>query len=142
LEKRNLNIGFDAKRYFQNKTGLGNYSHHIIDGLASLFPDLSIYLFTPRDEEVSDHQIISPHKSNLMAKIWRISGMVHEKSFKKLNIYHGLSNELPWRRTKVKTVVTIHNILSIDGFTTLKHKERVSWRPKLWRLVNTPKRIW
>ena len=110
MRKQGIHIGFDAKRYFQNKTGLGNYSHHIIDGLASLFPDLKISLFSPRNEQ-SAHTLVAPRVSNFMAKFWRISGMVHEKSFKQLDIYHGLSNELPWRRTKVKTVVTIHDII-------------------------------
>jgi glycosyltransferase involved in cell wall biosynthesis len=107
---KNLNIGFDAKRYFQNRTGLGNYSHHIIDGLAQLFPSLKLTLFTPRAEQ-SNHKVVFPNKSNFLAKFWRISGLIKEESFQKLDIYHGLSNELPWRKTKVKTVVTVHDII-------------------------------
>jgi glycosyltransferase involved in cell wall biosynthesis len=110
LTEKQLNIGFDAKRYFQNKTGLGNYSHYVIDGLASLFPALKLTLFSPREEQ-STHQVVWPHKSNFMAKFWRISGLIKEPSFENLSVYHGLSNELPWRNTKVKTVVTVHDII-------------------------------
>lgn len=110
MKDRKLNIGFDAKRYFQNRTGLGNYSRHVIDGLSELFPELRLKLFSPQ-KEISDLDLIFPDKGNFLAKFWRISGLVREESFRDLDVFHGLSNELPWLRTKVKTVVTVHDII-------------------------------
>ena len=43
-----MRIGFDAKRAFFNKTGLGNYSRSVIKGLAEYFPQNSYYLYSPR----------------------------------------------------------------------------------------------
>ena len=45
-----LKIGFDAKRYFLNKTGLGNYARTLINGL-SAHAHLSLHLYSPQIEE-------------------------------------------------------------------------------------------
>ncbi len=42
-------IGYDAKRAFQNFTGLGNYSRTLIETLATHFPEHQYHLFAPRD---------------------------------------------------------------------------------------------
>ena len=42
-----LRIGFDAKRFFHNQTGLGNYSRTLIRNLAQYYPDFQLFLFTP-----------------------------------------------------------------------------------------------
>src|SRR6187431_3022620 len=44
---RPLRIGFDAKRAFNNGTGLGNYSRFVISGLIKQFPQHEYFLFTP-----------------------------------------------------------------------------------------------
>lgn len=36
---------------------------------------------------------------------------MNEAEFKKLDVFHGLSNELPFRKTSVKKVVTIHDVI-------------------------------
>ena len=42
-----MNIGFDAKRFFNNKTGLGNYSRTLVSNLCRYFPHYNYYLYTP-----------------------------------------------------------------------------------------------
>jgi hypothetical protein len=42
-----MNLGFDAKRIFFNRTGLGNYSRSVLTGLLNQFPEDSYHLFTP-----------------------------------------------------------------------------------------------
>ena len=37
-----LRIGFDAKRLFNNFTGLGNYSRTLVHNLTEQFPDHSV----------------------------------------------------------------------------------------------------
>ncbi len=45
-------LGFDAKRFFHNKTGLGNYSRDLIRILAQYHPENSyIYLYGDGDLE-------------------------------------------------------------------------------------------
>ena len=49
-----MNIGFEAKRFFTNSTGLGNYSRFVVRALLNNFPDNYYYLFTPRHVNHSD----------------------------------------------------------------------------------------
>ncbi|NJL74352.1 MAG: glycosyltransferase family 4 protein [Saprospiraceae bacterium] len=43
-----LRIGFDAKRLFNNFTGLGNYSRTLVNNLVQYYPEHDYHLFTPR----------------------------------------------------------------------------------------------
>ena len=42
-----MRIGFDAKRAFFNKSGLGSYSRNLIQGLAEKYPENEYLLYTP-----------------------------------------------------------------------------------------------
>ena len=42
-----MRIGFDAKRAFFNKSGLGSYSRNLIQGLAEKYPENEYVLYTP-----------------------------------------------------------------------------------------------
>ena len=43
-----MKIGFDAKRLFNNFTGLGNHSRTTIDILTAEFPEHEYWLYTPK----------------------------------------------------------------------------------------------
>lgn len=43
-----MKIGFDAKRAFNNYTGLGNYSRFIIESLVQFVPENEYLLYTPK----------------------------------------------------------------------------------------------
>ena len=119
-----MNIGFDAKRLFLNNTGLGNYSRYVVDTLLQYKPNDHYFLFTPktkinnRTEHFLDQpaiKIIQPNKFfqfTIMNAWWRSAGIVHNASFKNLDIYHGLSNELPVNiPSQIKKFVTIHDLI-------------------------------
>ena len=110
MKKEEINIGYDAKRFFLNQTGLGNYSRYVINGITEMYPDFNLTLFST---QVSDdnHKLVSSGKKGLGAMLWRAFKITKEPEFLGLDIYHGLSNEVPLRRTKVKTVVTIHDVI-------------------------------
>ncbi len=119
-----LKIGFDAKRAFFNKSGLGNYSRNLINSLVKFYPENSYYLFTPslKNRINLSHQaeklahIVGPkHNLKFLQSIWRtyyISSKIEKFS---LDIYHGLSHELPYgiHKTKVKRIVTVHDLIFI-----------------------------
>ncbi len=46
-----MNIGYEAKRIFHNKTGLGNYSRDLIRILNNEFPENRYYLYNPKHSE-------------------------------------------------------------------------------------------
>jgi glycosyltransferase involved in cell wall biosynthesis len=115
-----MNIGFDAKRAYHNQTGLGHYSRTLIHSLAKFYPDHEYFLFNPERsslfefEEKNVHEIL-PHgfASTLFRSGWRSSWV--KKDLKKftIDLYHGLSHEIPIviQRTKIKSVVTIHDLI-------------------------------
>ena len=43
-----MRIGFDAKRLFNNFTGLGNHSRTTIDILTEFYPENEYLLYTPK----------------------------------------------------------------------------------------------
>lgn len=114
-----LNIGFDAKRLFNNFTGLGNYSRTLVESLRETFPNNKYHLFTPRLKDNTDtnfffnndFNIITPEKGN--KSVWRSKTCTKDIKRLNLDIYHGLSHELPVgiAKTTAKSLVTIHDLI-------------------------------
>src|SRR5690242_11628484 len=48
---QSISIGFDAKRAFYNKSGLGNYSRNLLYALTENYPENTYCLFTPRTKK-------------------------------------------------------------------------------------------
>lgn len=117
-----MNIGFDAKRAFYNNSGLGNYSRSTLNLLAKYFPDNKYFLFTPNTQdsiqfEKNNATIVEPEMSlyKFFRSFWRSYGMTKNFKRHKLDIYHGLSNELPINShfLRTRTIVTIHDLIFI-----------------------------
>jgi glycosyltransferase involved in cell wall biosynthesis len=117
-----MNIGFEAKRFFTNYTGLGNYSRFVVDALSSFYPSHQYYLFTPR---AVSHPELSAlvNRSNvnvvtpaglyrIFPSLWRTWAVRGEKAMGNLHVYHGLSQELPLDLPdRVKKIVTVHDLI-------------------------------
>lgn len=118
-----MKIGFDAKRAFKNTAGLGNFSRSTIDALASQYPEDRFFLFHPGKSKSS---LFSVPKNSIVIRPegfwWKIfrnawRRLRISKRAKELNIdlYHGLSHELPdgIEKTNIKSVVTIHDLIYV-----------------------------
>lgn len=116
-----MKIGYDAKRAFYNNTGLGNYSRWLIKGIASLNPSNTLYLYTPRAKAnprlnfIGDYpniHTVTP-KSKWFTSWWRSRGIVKDLKIDGIELYHGLSHELPSgiEQTSIKSVVTVHDLI-------------------------------
>lgn len=113
-----MRIGIDAKRIFSNPTGLGVYGRNLLAGLSGVSSDHAFTLFTPvlSDDLYNFKQLPNnfsfSEKTGLSSYYWRTIGI--KKSIRALNldIYHGLSNELPWGIEKlgIKSIVDIHDL--------------------------------
>jgi glycosyltransferase involved in cell wall biosynthesis len=112
-----MRIGFDAKRAFYNQTGLGNYSRFVIDALLKNQSENDYYLYAsgvgiPISESVDFPFLKSQikKKTNPLWRTWLINNDLRRDS---INIFHGLSNEIPFRihQSGVKSVVTIHDLI-------------------------------
>ncbi|MDX9881486.1 MAG: glycosyltransferase family 1 protein [Prolixibacteraceae bacterium] len=117
-----MKIGFDAKRAFSNRAGLGNFSRNTIQALCRFYPQNEYFLFTPDTKQ----DMFSPPANSMiripqnivwkaLKPVWRryhISKIINRE---KIDIYHGLSHELPVgiEKTDVKSIVTIHDLIFI-----------------------------
>jgi len=116
---KNINIGFDAKRMFHNATGLGNYSKTLVEHLAAQYPDNYYHLFTPYTDQQfrylddPDYRVLLHTHRGYSRSLWRSFGIYKDIDTAGIDLYHGLSNEIPFtiHRTKAKSVVTIHDVI-------------------------------
>ncbi len=119
-----MNIAFDAKRAYLNSSGLGNYSRTLIKSLNKYYPTNQYTLFTTRQAENDFQKYISIQKnisvlepkSFLDKKIrarWRSYGITDLLTENNIDVYHGLSNELPFniKKFKGKKIVTVHDLI-------------------------------
>lgn len=119
-----MNIGFEAKRVFMNFTGLGNYGRFIIDSLSDHFPEHEYFLYTPGINDSGELRPILDKKNihvitpaglfskPVFSSIWRSWAVSRNKTIPALNIFHGLSQELPMGLPKhVKKIVTVHDLI-------------------------------
>lgn len=119
---KKFRIAFDAKRAYHNSSGLGNYARDLIRAVSHTLPESEIYLMDPEPGRDSSFSIdakrvsrIGPTRwiSKKLPSVWRSGGMVKDLLELNINIYHGLTNEIPKGISKkgIKTVVTIHDLI-------------------------------
>ncbi|MBP1618433.1 MAG: pglJ 2 [Bacteroidetes bacterium] len=138
-----MKIGFDAKRAVQNNTGLGNYSRYMVEILSGLDLHHSYILFAPKKKENAQLakirlrpsvSFIFPTKllSKILPSFWRMFWIKSDLKKEKIDIYHGLSNELPVgiRKTGVKSIVTIHDLIFLRYPHYYKPVDRFIYRLK------------
>src|SRR6185503_8761136 len=115
-----MNIGFDAKRAYHNGTGLGHYSRTLIRSLAEYFPQDEYFLFNPKPSKLfklngkNIHEVLPSkllHKT--LSSVWRSTWIKSDLEKLNIDIYHGLSNEIPLDIdvTDIRSVVTIHDVI-------------------------------
>jgi glycosyltransferase involved in cell wall biosynthesis len=116
-------IGFDGKRAIENQTGLGNYSRLLVDVLARRYPENRYLLYAPRLKqnarlrsllELENVDVVTPRSAfgRTFRSLWRSSGVTSQ--FKeRVDLYHGLSGELPVNIAKFAgpSVLTIHDVI-------------------------------
>ncbi|WP_375581010.1 glycosyltransferase family 1 protein [Marivirga tractuosa] len=119
-----MHIAFEAKRAFNNFTGLGNYSRFVISALKEHYPKEQYSLFTPkvskREEATLFHKenkeiTVMPSglwKAGSMKNAWRSKRIGKLAVKQKADVFHGLSNELPsGLKGNTKKIVTIHDLI-------------------------------
>ena len=120
-----MRLGFDGKRATQNFRGLGNYSRGLIEGLLD-YSEEEVFLYTPpihderakrwlKENENQRLHIREPQSliSRKLPSIWRSFGIVSDLKKDNIDLYHGLSHEIPVGVDggKFKSVVTIHDLI-------------------------------
>lgn len=119
-----MRIGFDGKRAVQNFTGLGNYSRYIADILCHFYPENDYILYAPKKRDNKRlNQLTGQYRQLSLAypvsfwkklsSLWRVWGITSQLESEGIDIFHGLSNELPLniRKSRIKSIVTIHDLI-------------------------------
>lgn len=118
-----MKIGFEAKRIYHNTTGLGNYGRDLVRILSSHYPDNHYFLYNPKVKKIDR----LPLKNNItevlpsaymwkkLSSLWRQTAVVKQVKNDKIDVYHGLSGEIPigLDRNHIPSVVTIHDLIFI-----------------------------
>jgi glycosyltransferase involved in cell wall biosynthesis len=119
-----MKIGFDAKRAFNNKSGLGNYSRNLIRGIIKNNPLEDYFLFNSEAsryklqdflEKKSNIHLVEPQSfwGKEFPGWWRSYGITKNANQLNLDLYHGLSNEIPLNShlMKAKKLITVHDLI-------------------------------
>lgn len=139
-----MNIAFDAKRITNNATGLGNYSRFIVNTLAEYYPENNYLLCSPSTgnlrlyEHLLDYRSVSLHTpesavGQTFSTYWRNWGLKPMLKREEVDIYHGLSNELPiglYNYKHIGTVLTMHDLAFVRYPQFYKPIDRVLYRQK------------
>jgi len=132
-----MTIAFDAKRLFYNHTGLGQYSREIVRGLLNMESSVNCQLLAhhkkPSDYDDEFLQYLYPTEH--YGPLWRSWGIYKSINALRPDVYHGLSNELPFsiHQYKVPSVVTIHDVI---------FKVHPEWYPFIDRQIYDKKTAW
>lgn len=112
-----MRIGIDAKRIFLNTSGLGSYGRNLINGLNDLKDKNDYFLYSPQLSETFDVSLLNSNFQTIIAKafsnkLWRTVGIANDLQKDNIDLYHGISNELPFRiNHKISKIVDIHDLL-------------------------------
>lgn len=149
-KQNSMKIGFDAKRAFLNSSGLGNYSRNTINALKTYFPENDLVLFSPQKNNLllKNHEhfkIVSPKEtsSKIYKSYWRTFKLGKELCRHNLNLFHGLSNELPAgiHKTGIPSLVTIHDLIFLRFPEFYKSPDRKIYKRKVNYACNAATKI-
>lgn len=132
--EKEITIGFDAKRIVRNRTGLGSYGRNLVNDLSSADSSHRLLLFAPdsghadlREQVALRANVRFVYPENLRFRfqrdLWRSRGIVRSLCENGVQIFHGLSGELPHglKASGIRGIVTIHDLIF------MRHPEYYNW---------------
>jgi glycosyltransferase involved in cell wall biosynthesis len=134
-----MRIGFDAKRAFSNKTGLGNYSRFVLDSLLKYEGNNAWLAYTPKNNRnlfpgFPLASIAYPESfwDKKLSAYWRYAAITKQLKRDGIQVFHGLSNEIPQGLAKanIASVVTIHDLIFEKLPSHYKPVDRLIYRSK------------
>ncbi|MDE5727280.1 MAG: glycosyltransferase family 4 protein [Duncaniella sp.] len=145
-----MKTGFDGKKAIVNHTGIGNYSRRVINALAASYPADQWWIYGPRRQapDTIDRRpdILYAYPpafgGKLMYELWRTRLCGSDMRRRGLDIYHGLSNELPHGIPEgTRSIVTIHDLIFITRPDTFSATARAKLLRRTRRACETADRI-
>ena len=150
-----LTIGFEAKRAFTNRTGLGSYARFVIRTLGRRFPQHRYLIYTPDPRPAAGLAFLDgipraavqtpPAVVRLAAAgaLWRTFGLGRRAARDGVRIFHGLSQEVPRDLPAggPVAVVTMHDMIAArypDYFPAIDRRVyllKARWSTRMARIV-------
>ncbi len=133
-------IGYEAKRIFHNRSGLGNYGRNLIRALATHYPEHHYRLYNPGKGTVpfgaeleAITEVKAPFTNKLFANVWRQKLVSAQAARENVQIFHGISHELPadLRKNGLRSVVTIHDLIFLRYPNLYKWTDRKIYLKKV-----------
>lgn len=144
-----MKIGYEAKRIFHNRSGLGNYGRNLLTGLARYYPENQYWLYNPYPANIpfAVGPMVREQRPKYALKIygqwWRQYALAKRAAADRVDLFHGLSQELPHHldRYQIPSVVTVHDLI-FERFPQLYRPiDRKIYRQKLGRACQMASRI-
>lgn len=135
-----MKIGFDAKRVYNNGTGLGFFSRVLVEKLGQLHPENDYYLYTPKRGPYYANTLTNLHErlpkkifDKLFPGLWRSRNMTRDLMRDGIDLFHGLSHEIPFGMpdTHIPAVVTIHDLFPLRYPKEYKYVDRTIYNAKM-----------
>ena len=124
-----ITIAFESKRLFQNLTGYGAYSRTLVGDLSEFYAKNRYCLFAhesfeklsksatflsseiQRTVNLASVNVVYPPTDTSF--YWKLFGAKRQLRIGKVDVYHGLTNQLPRsiRGIKVPKILTIHDLI-------------------------------
>lgn len=141
-----MRIGFDAKRAFNNRAGLGQYSRSLITALGMHRPDWELHLYSPSVKPEMEGLLDLPFHLHLPEKAlhrmagwyWRSRGIAQDLKRHRIELFHGLSQELPLgiQKSGAAAVVSIHDLLFLKDKEQYPFTDRLIYKYKVEHALN------
>jgi glycosyltransferase involved in cell wall biosynthesis len=122
----------------------------LVKNLFNFFPENNYYLYTPRFKNDPETEYFLSHNEIrtfipevILKSFWRSFSILNQLKNDKIELFHGLSHEIPYgiRRTGIKTVVTIHDLIFETYPETYPFIDRIIYRWKFKYACKTADRI-
>lgn len=138
-----MKIGFDAKRATANFTGLGNYSRTLIQNLQQTYPENEYLLFTPVLKHAERYELLTAHPltrfilprtwvGRKLKALWRTLYIGRLAAREGVNVFHGLSGELPlFLARDIRAILTVHDLIFMRYPGYYKRIDRFFYKKKL-----------
>lgn len=137
-----MRIGFEAKRIFHNQSGLGNFGRNLVRSLATYLPENQYLLFNSHPgkidfgKKLSPVEEIRPRITNVFYRdLWRQSLVTKDIKRQQVDVYHGLSMELPKgiKQIGVPSILSVHDLIFLRYPELYKRIDRNIYLAKLKR---------
>jgi len=142
-----MRVGYDAKRIFHNGSGLGNYSRDLVRILAQSFPKNEYFLYNPKKATLNRWKFFANTFEKQpkgiwrwLHSVWRQGPVVQQLKKDHVDIFHGLSGELP-KGLMIPGVVTVHDLIFMRFPALYKAVDVYIHKRKVIHAVNSATKV-